>query len=1012
MRKRIFGFDLGIASIGWAVVDFDKEYFDHETGEVIEGNIVKSGVRCFPVAENPKDGSSLAEPRRLKRLARRICRRKARRMQGIKKLFIAKGLVSNETELADLYKTQRGGDVWNLRIKALSECLSAEELIRVLTHLAKHRGFKSYRKAEEEKDEASGKVLKAIQENLSLLTDNKTLAQVVVEKAGADGKKRNYTVNVKNKKDKKEAVYINSIPRVEIERELKLIFEAQKQYGIFTQDLYDDFCKIAFRYRPAGSVADMVGFCTFEKGERRAPKESPSAELFVALTKINNMSIVDENGNIRKVNQQEREKIIALLKSTKTVKYTTLASKVFAKGVTFRDINYNATKKKTKDGKLKIVNPEDVVFYEMKGWHKLKSQFTDGEWVKFENDTELLDQVVNIIACEKNDENITNKLKAMGLDEESIAKFNNCSFSKFINLSFKALYKIIPHMKEDKENLYNDACKKAGYDYRLSTDKLVDSKGLLLAAIPQDKLTTVPVVNRTVSQFRKVYNALVRQYGLPDQINIEAGRDLKKTFEERKNIKSKNEENMQERKIAAEELSENTIKDTSTNILKYRLYKEQDGKCIYSGRVIDINRLDEIGYLDVDHIIPYSRSLDNSYTNKVLCLSSENRKKGNKTPFEYIIDKNAWDEFEARVKLLRNKRKEDNLLNMTFADRELEFRERNANDNSHIARYVKQYCEDGIDFSSSPWKSIKNRVQVRTGYLTDYLRSQWGLVKNRDENDRHHAQDAIVIACATQEMVSYLSYVSSIFENKYEVQARTGEAWYKSLKDKWREPWIGFRNSVLSSLDEIFVSRPPRKNATGEIHQERIRTINPQFKKKYDAKEIKSGLAVRGGMAANGNMLRTDVFVKKNKKGKDEFYLVPVYLSDMGKELPNKAIVANKDEKEWVKIDESYIFKFSMFMDDLIKVTKGDKVIFGYFSGTDRKTAAITLETHDRSALYRGNGIKTQDKVQKFAVDPLGKITEIKHEIRLPLTFVKSNKQRIADRKARREMAEQTKSQG
>ena len=67
MKKKIFGFDLGIASIGWAVVEFDNEFFNPETGEVIEGKIIKSGVRRFPVAENAKDGSSLAAPRREKR---------------------------------------------------------------------------------------------------------------------------------------------------------------------------------------------------------------------------------------------------------------------------------------------------------------------------------------------------------------------------------------------------------------------------------------------------------------------------------------------------------------------------------------------------------------------------------------------------------------------------------------------------------------------------------------------------------------------------------------------------------------------------------------------------------------------------------------------------------------------------------------------------------------------------------------------------------------------------------
>ena len=467
-------------------------------------------------------------------------------------------------------------------------------------------------------------------------------------------------------------------------------------------------------------------------------------------------------------------------------------------------------------------------------------------------------------------------------------------------------------------------------------------------------------------------------------------------------IENKNKENQEERKTASVELESRNVKGNATNILTYRLYQEQDGKCIYSGNTIDITRLDEIGYLDIDHIIPYSRSLDNSYNNKVLCLSSENRKKGNMTPYEYLKDSGHWDSFEARVKLLHNKTKENHLLDKNFVDRELEFRERNANDNSHISRYIKQYCEDGIDFSSSPWKNIKNRIQMRTGSLTDYLRHHWGLKKDRNESDKHHAQDAIVIACATQEMVGYLSYVSKIFENKYEVKEKKGEIWYKTLKKRFEEPWTGFREDVLASLDKIFVSRPPRKSATGEIHQATIYPLNPKHKN-YDAKNVKSGMLVRGGIAGNGNMLRTDVFVKKNKKGKDEFYLVPIYLSDMGHELPNKAIVAYKDEKDWINMDDTYTFKFSLFLDDLVKVTKSTKEIFGYFKGTGRTTGSITIEAPDRSSVTPSIGVKTQDKIQKFTVDPLGNITEIKQETRVPLTNIKSNKQRLADRKAKRE---------
>lgn len=1064
MKKVVFGFDLGIASIGWAAVKFDDETFDPETGEISEGKIIGCGVRCFPVAENPKDGSSLATPRRQARLARRLCRRKARRMEALKNIFISYGLAKNINEINDIYAQQIGGDVWNLRIKALKEKLSPEELLRVLTHLAKHRGFLSYRKAQDAADQEGGKVLNAIKENQSLLSGDKTLAQIIVERAGDNGKKRNRAQLVA--KDKMEPIYVNSIPRDEIKREVGLIFDKQKEYGFFTQKLYDDFCKKAFAYRPLGSVGNMVGFCQFEKTERRAPKQAPTSELFVALTKINNLILI-ENDSIRRVDDEERAKILDILKSTKTVKYSTLSKKVFDNKVQFKDIDYTKTSKKAKNGSFKDINPEDVVFYEMKGWHNLKSAFTSGEWKMYEENLPLLDKVVNIIACEKNDKNIGKALENLGITPEHITKFNTLTFDKFINLSLKALYKIVPYMEQGC--LYNEACEKAGYNPKANVEGLVDEKGITLSPIKEDRQTTVPVVNRTVAQFRKVYNEMVRCFGLPDQINIETGRELKKTFEERRDIKNKNKENEQERSYSKDKLESMGIHSNGTNILKLRLYKEQSGQCIYSGTPLDINRLDEVGYLDIDHIIPYSRSLDNSYNNKVLCLSSENRKKGNLTPYEYFTtfkSEDDWNAFKARAGTLHNKSKQINLLNSSFCNRELEFRERNANDNSHIARFVKQYCEDGIDFSSSTCL-IKNRVQVRNGALTDYLRHQWGLKKDRNESDLHHAQDAIVIACATQTMVQKLSRISSIFENKEDFRKRKAqelghdkaEAWYKYIKKQIQEPWSDFRNDVLSALSRVFVSRPPRKNATGSAHAETV----------YNKDEKKGSVEIRGGMVEKENMFRLDVFEKENK-----YYIVPIYVIDLisnsYKDIPQPVVYIDSRP---VEIDANFNFIFSLYKDDFIEVITKDEKIRGYLNQYNAQSGQLYIGSFDNSCIYKINtstvtegdiivvqtekevirgivsqfdeknnklllkgennnyyidaslklnkkGEKTKniqlvngciklanekkvsitvaDKIKKFQIGVLGDIHEIKREKRLPINNIKSNKQKAQER--------------
>lgn len=63
----------------------------------------------------------------------------------------------------------------------------------------------------------------------------------------------------------------------------------------------------------------------------------------------------------------------------------------------------------------------------------------------------------------------------------------------------------------------------------------------------------------------------------------------------------------------------------STNVLKYKLYEEQDHKCAYSMETLDINHLFEDGYYEIDHIIPYSRSFDDSFNNEVLVLKRETK---------------------------------------------------------------------------------------------------------------------------------------------------------------------------------------------------------------------------------------------------------------------------------------------------------------------------------------------------------------------------------------------------
>ncbi len=907
---RIFGFDLGIASIGWAVVDIEKNNDNPESGRAALGKIQQSGVRIFSVAENPKDGSSLAAPRREKRSIRRMLRRKALRMKEVRALLENSGFGNQNIVVGadDI-------DVWALRgDDAFCRKLSARELSRVLIHMAKHRGYKSMRKSAEENDTETGKVLVSIARNRERMGEYKTMAQMIYRT----------NCNCAKKYRNGDGVYDNSIPREEIERELDLIFEAQQKYGLFSRELLENYKKIAFRVLPIQSVGKMVGGCTLEPNCLRAPKEAPTAELFVALTKINNMKIVID-GEMRSVNDEERSAILDLLRKTQKVKYKTLHSKIW-KG---QDVVFRGVKEETQD------------FYSMVGWHKLKKILDDADMA----DLQMLDRIIKVVATQKDDIAIEKELRRKKVSEKYISELKGLSTSKFINLSLQALYKIVPEMMRGLT--YDKACEAAGYKNKISGEVKADNGCITEIS----EWTRVPVVNRTVAQFRKVYNALVRKYGIPDQVNLEVGRELKNNFDDRKKIERKQNENHDKtEKARAEYEALISRKATTKEVLKYKLYQDQGGKCMYSGESIDLGHLNNY---EIDHILPYSRSLDNSYMNKVLVKYTENQAKGNKTPYEYFGNTARWDAFVGRVSAIKTTlgtHKISNLLNKDFEAKEEDFRQRNANDNAYAARYVRQVLNTAFP---------ELRVDVRAGALTHYLRGQWGLEKSRTESDRHHAQDAIVIACATPGMVRYLSTVSGLFENK---RNEKGKPWWDNLKKNIQEPWDGFRADVLQSLDDVFVSRTVRGKATGSAHKD---TIN-------SPKSSKGSLILPRGRADKDNMFRMDIFKKDGK-----YVVVPIFVADtVDKNRQDIFYPQPAKAEKPVVIDDTYKFIMTLHKDDYIKImTKSGIEYEGYVVQCKAaKQTQFVICSADNSTIF-------SKKTDTFAPKDIIKSDNVKYEV-------------------------------
>jgi CRISPR-associated endonuclease Csn1 len=563
-----------------------------------------------------------------------------------------------------------------------------------------------------------------------------------------------------------------------------------------------------------------------------------------------------------------------------------------------------------------------------------------------------------------------------------------------------------------------------------------------------------PVVLRALNQARKVVNALIRRYGSPAAMHIEMARDLSRPIDERRKIEKDQAEyrdrNDKDKAMFAEQFGQPPKRN---EFEKWSLYREQQGKCAYSVEPLDLHRLLEPGYVEVDHALPKSRSFDESKNNKVLVLAKENRDKGNSTPYEYLggaEDSPRWRTFAAFVEGNKAYRlaKRSRLLRKNFGNDEAkEFRERNLNDTRYICKFFKNYVERYLQLAEG---SESKRCVVLSGQLTSFLRARWGLIKVRSDNDRHHALDAAVVAACSHGMVKRLADYARYEELKNVragfIDMDTGEivdpAMFQQLRQHFPEPWPYFRTELearlkiddraelcdeiarlgtyppeaLEALGPLFVSRAPQRRNSGAAHKDTIygqpeylkaqgavtqkvplsslslkdldklidphrneklytaiRTrleahdgkgdkafppVNPLRKPDHDSNptgpivrtvtmviDKLSGIPVRGGIAKNDSMLRVDVFTKAGK-----FHLVPVYVHHaVAKELPNRAIVAFKDEDEWTLIDDSFDWRFSLYPNDLVRVTLKHEEQMGYYAGCDRSTAGIGLWAHDRS---------------------------------------------------------------
>lgn len=1120
------GFDIGIGSVGWAVLENDPV-----TEEPIR--ILKFGVRTFSPNEVEKTGESTAKDRREKRGLHRRTRRKNLRLMSIKKVLCKNFNIDVEKELKKLLNA----DVYMLRAKALDEQVSCGELSKIILNLAKHRGFKSNRKSLKANGE-DGKLLKTVESNSKFLADNgyRTVGEAIFKdkkfKAEVDGK---WIYSVRNH----GGDYQNCFYREDLKRELSLILSKQSEfYKSITQEFAGRVISIFDTQRnfdegpgkPSPYKVDFnIGQCTFIETESRAAKATYTFEYFNTLSKINSLRINDAE-----LSFDEKQELIKLVREKESISFNQVRKIL---NVPYRKIfnlcNYRA---KNSDKTVGLSDEEKIDMFEKVNFVSMKNSYSIKKALGLNSSYEnrkVIDDVAHLLSTCKSDakigENLPTYENLKNLNEVQKQAIFQLNFDKFGSLSIKAMEKIIPFLEQGQR--YDVACKSAGFNHSsFGFEKQKYLKGEKIDERIKD--ITSPVVKRAVNQTLKILNSIIKEFGSPQMVNIELARELSKNFKDRREYADNQQKNREQNEKAAEALGAefSLLKPTYLDVLKKKLYDEQNGKCIYSGKQIELQRVfHDNNYVQIDHILPISRSFDDSYNNKVLVLSAENQNKGNRTPYEYFgNDENRWREFSARVNCLQNRKKIQNLLKENFGEeQEKEFTNRNLNDTRYMSRFLLNLMQDYL--LMTPSKKHKVVVRSVSGSITSYLRKFWGISKIRDDGDIHHCVDAAVIATVSNGTIQKITEFNKIkekyeFDEKYkkfidrqsgavlseeelsnmascgmdllskklpppypefvrELELRS-KVFYKDFKysesEKFELLKLGYQEEELSDIKPVFISKMKIVKKTGAIHKETmmsdreydetknlIKSVSiydlklkqqqekvslkddkyPEFvienyyrpkddrllylklkeylvengkipntvvfhKPKSDGsdgpivKKVKvyekttSIVKTKNGAAANGGMYRVDVY----KKGKG-YYLCPVYYSDVyAKKLPNKLIAIGK---EWIDIDDSFEFQFSLYQNDLILITskkpmvmskvnknnplskkpdtfENDKLLV-YYTGTGISGASISIISHDKCYKIDSLGVKNLLSIEKMYVDNLGNVYHAPKEERKEL---------------------------
>jgi CRISPR-associated endonuclease Csn1 len=867
---KTLGLDIGTNSIGWCLVEDGKR-------------IIGMGSRIFPVGvkEDSYAKSGTEESRNAaRRMARGIRRGYDRYKQRRAKLD---ALLTKHGMMFDKKVSLPAKKLYGLRKEALDRKLELEELGRIFFLMNQRRGFKSNRKeaAKEGDDEKKLTAYKQAMSNFEaklkasgLRTVGEYLASLFDDQPA----------NWHNENEPRERIREHQRVKRELyQQEFDLIWAKQSTFypALLTQELKNELRdKVIFFQRKLKSAKHLVSKCRFEPNKRVMAKSDPLFQEFRMWQRLRDIRVTHGDRVNDYLTNEERGTLAADLGGKTSLSKTEIKDLLdFKRSATFNDIGEKVLGNVTV-ARIKDAVGEDWYWNQepdkrLKLWHTLYFAEDEG-WIE------------------------AYAQRTLGMNDEQAKRYAEVNLElDYGSISHKAAHKILPFLIDGFD--FATACAEAGYHH--SQRDLDKADRVLEGKLDTSKMDPIrnPLVQMTVNETARLVNAVIAEHGKPDLVRVELLRDLKKpkavrekmrnSMRDKEKLRDEYRAFLQARKVLPEvrmsdikkfelwlelEYSVSALEKLDPNVDlkafakftdavsakdkdKFHLWLECGRVSPYTGEMIPLNKLFTEA-IHVEHILPYSRSIDDSFVNKTLCEDHVNDAKGNHTPLEYFEQKRTPAELKAFKQRVKNF--SQSKLNKFLAT---EVKDDFLNSQYTNSAYIGTEVRDLL-------RTACKDVRVTNGQLTSLLRGRWSLnrllnneadQKNRDDH-RHHAVDALVIACTTQSLVQKISS-----ESKFD---HTG---WQRLPDIGL-PWANFRVDASEKLSGMLVSyKGGKRLLSSKLNKYRHSKAHDGKPEKYQ-----KTVAVRGPLHEETLYGRITI---QGKGTKEETYVVRKALTSLTK---------------------------------------------------------------------------------------------------------------------------------